>query len=132
MGSGPHLCMLPRSMGILVNLRVVQDEVRPSVPAPVQARVRGLVRGPELAELRAFCAAVELGGIGRAARHLQVSQPALSKRLKTLEAVAGVPLLTRSSQGVTVTSAGSRLHAAARRLLADADSVEALIQSFVT
>ena len=38
----------------------------------------------------AFCAAVDLGSLGRAARLLRVSQPALSKRMRSMEAVASV------------------------------------------
>lgn len=86
-----------------------------------------LVRMPELAELRAFCAAVDLGSLGKAARLLQVSQPALSKRLRGLEALTGSTLLERSTRGVTPTAAGKRLHAAAQRLLAEAETVEALM-----
>lgn len=86
-----------------------------------------LVRTPELAELRAFCAAVDLGSLGKAARLLRVSQPALSKRLRALEALTGSRLLERSTQGVTPTAAGRRLYEAARRLLAEAEAVEALM-----
>ena len=120
-------------MGTLVKLRVAHQTARsapPLAPAPSPAAGRTLVRSPELAELRAFCAAVDLGSIGRAARLIQVSQPALSKRLKALEAVAGTRLLARSPRGVTATPAGLRLYAAARRLLADAESVEALMRGF--
>ena len=42
---------------------------------------------PDLNELRAFCAAAELGTVGRAAVRLHVSQPALSKRLGALEPI---------------------------------------------
>ncbi len=87
-----------------------------------------LVRMPELAELRAFCAAVDLGSIGKAARLLRVSQPALSKRLRNLEALSGSTLLERSTRGVTPTPAGRRLHAAALRLLDEAETVEALME----
>ncbi len=87
-----------------------------------------LVRMPELTELRAFCAAVDLGSLGKAARLLQVSQPALSKRLRGLEALTGSTLMERSTRGVTPTPAGKRLYAAARRLLAEAENVEALME----
>lgn len=86
-----------------------------------------LVRSPELTELRAFCAAVDLGSIGRAARLLRVSQPALSKRLRALEAIAGARLLERSTRGVKPTAAGVRLYAEARKVVADAESVEMLM-----
>jgi len=85
------------------------------------------VRGPELAELRAFCAAVDLGSLGRAARVLRISQPALSKRLRVLETLAGARLLERSHSGVLPTPAGRRLYFAARRVLAENEAVEELI-----
>ena len=87
------------------------------------------VRAADIAELRAFCAAVDLGSLGRAARLLRVSQPALSKRLRTLEALAGAPLLERTPRGVTPTPAGAQLYAEARKLLAQADAVEELLGS---
>lgn len=89
-----------------------------------------LVRTPELAELRAFCAAVDLGSLGKAARLLRVSQPALSKRLRSLEGLCGSQLLERSTQGVKPTAAGGRLYEAACRLLAEAEAVEALMDGF--
>lgn len=88
---------------------------------------RRLIRTPDVAELRAFCAAVDLGSLSRAARLLQVSQPALSKRLSSLEALAGVRLLERTTRGVTATPAGGRLYTEARRLLAQAEVVEDLM-----
>lgn len=90
----------------------------------------GPVRSADIADLRAFCAAVDLGSLGRAARLLRVSQPALSKRLRTLEALAGACLLDRSPRGVTPTPAGTRLYTEARRLLAHAEAVDALMAGF--
>ena len=87
----------------------------------------GPVRLADIAELRAFCAAADLGSLGRAARLMGVSQPALSKRLRTLEAVAGARLLERSPRGVTLTPAGTRLYVEARKLLAQAEEVESLM-----
>lgn len=86
------------------------------------------MRTPELAELRAFCVAVDLGSLSKAARLLQVSQPALSKRLRALEGLSGSRLLERSSRGVVPTEAGRQLYEAARGLLAEADKVEALME----
>jgi DNA-binding transcriptional LysR family regulator len=90
---------------------------------------RRSVRGPEIAELRAFCAAVDLGTLGKAAVSLKISQPALSKRLRALEAAAGTRLLERSPRGVVPTTAGRRLYPEARRLLEQADVVEQLLES---
>ena len=90
---------------------------------------RRSVRGPEIAELRAFCSAVDLGTVGKAAVSLKISQPALSKRLRTLEAAAGTQLLERSRRGVAPTAAGRRLYPEARRLLEQADVIERLLES---
>jgi DNA-binding transcriptional LysR family regulator len=88
------------------------------------------IRSPDVAELRAFCLAADLGTIGRAAIALGVSQPALSKRLRTLEAVAGVELLERSRAGVTLTDAGRNLYPEARKLLDQADVISDLLGRF--
>src|SRR5688500_15753882 len=85
------------------------------------------VRSADLAELRAFCAAADLGSLGRAGRLLRISQPALSKRLRGLEALAGARLLERSPRGVSLTPAGTRLYVEARKLLVQAEAVDALM-----
>lgn len=84
-------------------------------------------RSPQLDELRTFCAAVDLGGIGRAAQRLHLSQPAVSKRLKALEELVGAPLLERSPRGVTMTADGERLYAHARRVVAELEELNGLL-----
>jgi DNA-binding transcriptional LysR family regulator len=86
------------------------------------------VRSLDLAELRAFCAAVDLGSLGRAARLLRVSQPALSKRMRTIETVVGTPLVERSPRGILPTPAGEKLYVEARKLLAQAEAVDDLVR----
>jgi DNA-binding transcriptional LysR family regulator len=115
-------------MATVTNPRRVRDQI--VEPVAVFGPRRVLVREPELAELRAFCAAADLGSIGHAARELGVSQPALSKRLRALERVAGLELLQRSPRGVTLTAPGAKLYGAARRLLDSADAVGALIGEY--
>jgi DNA-binding transcriptional LysR family regulator len=88
------------------------------------------LRAPDVAELRAFCVAADLGSIGRAAIALRTSQPALSKRLRALEAVAGVELLERSPAGVSMTEAGRNLYPEARKLLDQADAIAELLGRF--
>ena len=84
-------------------------------------------RPPDINELRTFCTAADSGSLGRAALRLGVSQPALSKRLASLEAVAGTQLLERSSKGVKLTPAGRRLYEEARTLLAQAEKLETVM-----
>jgi DNA-binding transcriptional LysR family regulator len=86
------------------------------------------VRSLDLSELRAFCAAVDLGSLGRAARLLRVSQPALSKRMRTIETVVGTPLVERSPRGILPTPAGEKLYVEARKLLAQAEAVDDLVR----
>src|ERR1700742_2378088 len=85
------------------------------------------VRAAEVAELRAFCAAADLGSLGRAARLLSVSQPALSKRLRTLEALAGARSLEPAPRGLASTRAGRELYVESRMLHAKAEAVEAVM-----
>lgn len=87
----------------------------------------GLPSLPDLAELRTFCAAADLGSFGRAAIRLRVSQPAVSKRMQSLEATVGAQLLDRTRHGVKLTPEGRRLYEHARRLLDAADEVSALM-----
>jgi DNA-binding transcriptional LysR family regulator len=86
------------------------------------------LRSPQLEELRAFCVAAELGGVGRAAARIGISQPALSKRVKSLEALVGTPLLERSAHGVTMTAAGQRLYAHARRIASEMEELTGVLQ----
>jgi DNA-binding transcriptional LysR family regulator len=106
-----------------------RDETAEAQTGEFVSRGHVPVRDLEVGELRAFCAAATLGSIAEAARAMNVSQPAMSKRLRALEHVAGAELFERSSRGVTLTQAGVQLYSAARRLLRSADSVQALIKT---
>src|SRR3978361_1904973 len=88
----------------------------------------GPVRSLDIAELRAFCAAVDLGSLGRAARLLRVSQPALSNRMRAIEAWVGTRVVDRSPRGISATPAGTRLYVEARKLLAQAEAVDDLVR----
>jgi DNA-binding transcriptional LysR family regulator len=73
----------------------------------------------ELLDLRAFLAVLDRGGFHKAAEALNVSQPALSRRIQSLEAAVGAPLLERTTRSVAPTSVGRSLAPLARRLLDD-------------
>lgn len=77
--------------------------------------------------VEAFLSIAERGGFQRAATHLNLSQTALSHRLRKLEADLGVQLFTRSSRQVSLTPAGAELLPRARAMLANlTESYEAL------
>jgi DNA-binding transcriptional LysR family regulator len=84
----------------------------------------------DLAQVRAFVAVADEAHFGRAADQLSVSQQGLSKRIARLEGQLGVRLLSRArgqqqSRGVTLTEAGQRFLAPARRLVAAGDAAAA-------
>ena len=76
----------------------------------------------ELLDLRAFLAVFDLGSFHKAAEMLNLSQPALSRRVQGLEARLGTSLLERSTRQVAPTAAGRRLEPIARRLLDEFDA----------
>jgi DNA-binding transcriptional LysR family regulator len=74
-----------------------------------------------LRNLRYFVAVAEDLHFSRAAERLHVSQPALSKQIRQLEATLGFPLLRRDRRRVELTAAGATLLETARGLLAEWD-----------
>ena len=60
----------------------------------------------KLSHIRDLVAVAEFGGMRRAARHLGVAQPALSRSIRDLELELGVSLFERGPTGMTLTPAG--------------------------
>jgi monoterpene epsilon-lactone hydrolase len=85
--------------------------------------------GVEIRHLRAFVAVAEELNFGRAAARLYLSQPALSRQIRSLERLLGCELLRRSTHRVELTVAGSALLDRARRLLQDLDEAISATQS---
>ncbi|QGZ65571.1 LysR family transcriptional regulator [Paraburkholderia acidisoli] len=61
------------------------------------------------------------GGVGKAAEALSMSQPALTKAIKRIEAEVGVPLFMRNPTGVALTPYGKAFIERARRITLDFD-----------
>jgi len=78
----------------------------------------------ELRQLRYLVAIADEQNLGRAARKLYVSQPALSYALKELEAELGVRLFDRHAGGVRATAAGEDVVTEARGTLEQAQRIE--------
>ena len=87
------------------------------------------MRRDRLKQLRAFCEAVRLGSISRAARAVRSSQPAVSAQLRVLEEALGAALLRRRGTGVAPTRAGANLYRIARPVVEGLLRVPALFDA---
>lgn len=80
------------------------------------------------AEMQFFSLLVRSGSLSAAARELQVTTPAVSKRLALLEQHLGVRLLRRTTRRMALTAEGEAYLAEARRILAEIESLEARLR----
>ncbi|MGL5116624.1 MAG: LysR family transcriptional regulator [Beijerinckiaceae bacterium] len=71
----------------------------------------------DLNGLQAFAAIAERGSFRAAAAHLNLTQTALSHRMRKFEESTGVQLLARTTRQVSLTAAGAELLPRARRIL---------------
>lgn len=71
----------------------------------------------DLRSIRYFVQIADLGSITRAAQHLGIAQPALSRHLRSLEEELGTELLVRLPRGVRLTGAGRQFVDHCRRIM---------------
>jgi monoterpene epsilon-lactone hydrolase len=83
----------------------------------------------ELRHLRAFVAVAEELNFGRAAERLYITQPALSRQIRTLEQLLGCTLLRRTTHRVELTLAGEALLDRVRPVLREVDATISTVQS---
>ena len=74
---------------------------------------------PSLDALKGFEAAARLMSFTRAAQEMFITQSAVSRQIKTIEAGLGMPLFRRHNRRLELTAAGERLQGAAGRALAE-------------
>jgi LysR family transcriptional regulator, nitrogen assimilation regulatory protein len=77
------------------------------------------VRSLEIRQLTALVTVADAGSVTAAARLLRVVQPAVTRQIRTLEDEVGVPLFSRTRQGMALTAEGELLVERARRALAE-------------
>lgn len=77
-----------------------------------------------------FIAVMESGSFMHASRSLNLSQPALSKSIRTLEEIYGVPLFRRMPRGVQPTAFARTLEPHARRTIRDIEQSRAAMAAF--
>jgi DNA-binding transcriptional LysR family regulator len=86
-----------------------------------------------LKQLDYFARTAELGSTVAAARALNISQPSISSALAQLERTVGVDLFVRQpAKGLALTPTGRRLLQEAKRLLAEAESLDRYASDLVT
>lgn len=84
----------------------------------------------KLKDLRYLVAVADTRHFGRAAERCCVSQPTLSAQLKKLEDYLGVQLIERHPKRTTLTEAGEKMVARARRIVEASDEMVELARSF--
>jgi DNA-binding MarR family transcriptional regulator len=75
----------------------------------------------ELLDLRALVAVADGRNFMRAAQQLNLSQPALSRRIQKLEQAVGTVLVERTTRTVRLTAAGAQVVPLIRRMLQEID-----------
>jgi epsilon-lactone hydrolase len=122
--SGPGAGRSPIHVGEQAILATMNDDRRQNV-LPLPQTPDAI----ELRHLRAFVAVAEELSFGRAATRLFMTQPALSRRIRTLERLTGCDLLSRSTHHVQLTLAGEALLDRATAILRDVDEAMSVTRS---
>jgi DNA-binding transcriptional LysR family regulator len=80
---------------------------------------------PDLETLEVLLAVAATGSFGQTAAQRGVSQPAISARVRRMEALVGVPLIERGARGSSLTPAGALVADWARDVLSAAQTLDA-------
>ena len=80
-----------------------------------------------LDQIKTFLWVARMGGFRRAAEHLNLSQPAVSARIATLEEELRVPLFERDTKGLALTRNGAMLMSYAEQMLFVQEEIKARV-----
>ena len=78
--------------------------------------------------IQAFVAVAELGGFGKAAQELSLTQTALTRRVQKLEVYLGLKLLERTTRSVALTEVGREFLPKARAIVGEMTSAVDLLK----
>src|SRR5260370_42587746 len=79
--------------------------------------------------MTAFAAVADRSSFAAAARHLQLSPPAITRLIAGLEQHLGVALLRRTTRSVTLTDAGARYLERIRSVLSEVEEAESAAEA---
>jgi DNA-binding transcriptional LysR family regulator len=88
------------------------------------------MRSLSLDQLRALMEVIERGSFSAAARHLNLTQPAVSLQIRELERRSGVRLIERLGRQAHATIPGRQLVEAAQRIFRECDAADAAMRRF--
>jgi DNA-binding transcriptional LysR family regulator len=88
------------------------------------------MRSLNLDQLRTLATVVKFGSFSAAARHLNLSQPAVSVQIRELEERVGLRLIDRVGKQVRATAPGRDLIAHGERIMAEADCALAAMRGY--
>jgi LysR family nitrogen assimilation transcriptional regulator len=77
----------------------------------------------DLRRLRTFVTVAEQGSVSKAAVHLHISQPGLSRQIQELQHELGLRLFDRIGRRLVLTAEGEQLLGSCRSLLSQASSL---------
>jgi DNA-binding transcriptional LysR family regulator len=77
-------------------------------------------------DLRAFVALVSHGSLSGAAKHLRLTQPAMTRRIQRLETMIGGAVLDRSVKPARVSALGVRVYERSKMILHEVDALREL------
>jgi LysR family transcriptional regulator, nitrogen assimilation regulatory protein len=86
----------------------------------------------DIRPLLCFVTAARLNSISKAANHLHIAQPAISRQIRKLERELGTRLLSRGSKGVRLTEAGARLLDKGESILRQLEQASADVRACAT
>ena len=124
---GKHILAMPEMVD-----RIVAAKIAMSSTAVAPFVIRGTLSGIKLQGrwLALFLRAVETSSLSKAAEQSHLALAAASRRIALLEHRYRVPLLYRSSKGVTPTPAGIALATHARRMMEEVDRLRAAMADY--